>query len=84
MAKLASCLRGEINTLGVKFMRKTAVLTDALTGITAFYHSPPWHLEAIKQHTTCTIVILSNEDGTRRLIPIKPDTQDVHKRFANW
>jgi|GEM_PF-1704028 len=65
-------------------MSKAAILTDAVTGITAFYHSPPWHLEEIQRHKTCTVVTLSNEDGTRRLIPIKTATHNIHERFADW
>ncbi|MFG6083956.1 hypothetical protein ACEUZ9_000192 [Paracoccus litorisediminis] len=65
-------------------MSKAAVLTDALTGVTAFYHSPPWHLEEIRKHTICTMVTLSNEDGTRRFIPIRSETQSVHNCFADW
>ncbi|MBT0779537.1 hypothetical protein BDE18_3313 [Paracoccus pantotrophus] len=59
-------------------------LTDAFSGITEIFSRPPWNLEGIKHHKNGDLVKLIHDDGTIRLIPVKPSTFGIDERFRGW
>lgn len=63
---------------------KSVALTDAFSGLTEIFAQPPWRLEGIRHFQNGDLVKLVHDDGTTRLIPVRPSTSGLVERFGDW
>ncbi|SMO64129.1 hypothetical protein SAMN06265221_105257 [Paracoccus laeviglucosivorans] len=63
---------------------KRVVLTDARTGRTEYYSSPPWSLLALDLAQKNCIVTLKHESGQTVTVHVSSSASTVAQRFADW